>query len=445
MEMLTKSVGASVLCVSLALAFSSSEGTTASASPPIQSAVDSELWGGEWAEAAADLQDVYGIEAEQAQVVVETQGARLEFREMIPETLGEVFAGLRFEPVTNTQVVLVTDVGLAEARARDVVADAGFPIRFEQARYSFSELQALVNEIESGERRVDPSLILNISVDHENNRVRILVDQKVESDFAALLDDLVAENIVEVVARVDDGSVPEVCTSKSSCGGPVRSGIIIWKDNDSVPWCSLGYSASASDGSRWIITAGHCPDGINQTWGHGDQAFGPVREIKDPTSAPTNVDVARIRLDSTYWKSWVADSLLLQINSSNVVQNAPSDIDYTLRYRSTINTGDPVCISARHARWGDSCGVINDLYGAHDMVRVGDYDACGGDSGGAWVWRQADGKYWGFGVHHGGRQGCPYLDNGGSNSSQGYSLFSAMPDIYAYWDDKHSATIRADD
>ena len=81
------------------------------------------------------------------------------------------------------------------------------------------------------------------------------------------------------------GVVPEVCTDRYNCGGPLRSGVVLsspFTYNDEL--CSMGFTASGSDGSRWAITAGHCADvtGDNTNWAHGAQNIGPMREATNP-------------------------------------------------------------------------------------------------------------------------------------------------------------------
>jgi hypothetical protein len=239
-----------------------------------------------------------------------------------------------------------------------------------------------------------------------------------------------------------ENGVDEACTSKTSCGRPLRGGIRLWRN--SVGVCSVGYHASASDGSRWAVSAGHCGQ-VGDQWGHGEQYFGPVRQQHNNQAPYTSVDVGRARLDNAYWKASAPGGYLIRIDSSNNVLNSPHDIGLAIQNRSTIDVGDWVCLSAMSPTYGDSCGTVTDeSAGSNGDVRVGDYDACPGDSGGAWVTRVSSGDYWVFGVHEGGRTGCPTRDSGQPNSSQGFSDFSAIPDINDYWDDLNDDVLRID-
>jgi len=135
----------------------------------------------------------------------------------------------------------------------------------------------------------------------------------------------------------------------------------------------------------------------------------------------------------------------MNINSSNVIQDTPRVLDYAILFRSTIDVGDPVCLQARYVDYGDSCGTVSDEFDSRGQVVVGNYDACFGMSGGAWI-SPTNGEYWGFGVHERSREepNCPQVDTGGLNSSQGYSVFSTLPDINDYWDYTSTDTIRVD-
>jgi len=239
---------------------------------------------------------------------------------------------------------------------------------------------------------------------------------------------------------------PRPATATTLAVSPLRSAINIWAGTANNDQCSLGYAATASDGSWWAITAGHCVaenGGINTRWGHGEQYFGPARDsINNFGPYYIDVDVARIRIDNAYWREIMPGGYLMNINSSNVVQDTPRVLDDRIIIRSQIDVGDPVCLQARFVRYGDSCGTVTREFNGTGQVEVGTYDACPGMSGGAWI-TPANGEYWGFGVHDGGRDGCPQFD-GGLNSSQGYSYFSSLPDINDYWDYTSNATIRVD-
>ncbi|WP_454777777.1 trypsin-like serine protease [Georgenia muralis] len=394
----------------------------------------------EWLEGAQVLAREYGLSETEALDRVSSQTARMEFRETVAANLGDTFAGLRYDPVSGVQTVLTTEPESAAAEITSLAQDAGIEVAVEEATYSYDELRSLAEKAKQGGLGIAATDVVSAQIDDNSNSVVAYVP---EDRLQALSTQRVHE-AVTLEAYVDDQGVEEVCTGKRSCGAPLRGGIGLWRTTSTNYVCSLGYTATSGDGARWAITAGHCRTVANQNFGHGDQYIGPVRDVvNNPTSGPHgDVDVARIRMDSSYWRAWPAAGYLLRINSSNVVQNDPNRIVHTIDYRSSIEIADVYCLSALSPGWGDSCGSVTDEFDQDGLVVIGNYDACPGDSGGAWVWNNGSGDYWGIGVHEGGRNGCPQKDTGGSNDSQGWSRFSAIPDINDYWDATSSVTIR---
>ena len=186
----------------------------------------------------------------------------------------------------------------------------------------------------------------------------------------------------------------------------------------------MGFTASATDGSRWAITAGHCGNQLNVLWRHGEQAIGPVRATFDDAE----VDVARIRIDNSYWLQSGGGYLYDYYNP-----NLPAHLTLAIRYRTTIQVDDVVCLNAWHSTPTYNCGVITATYGVRNMPQ-NDFDACSGDSGGAWIYRPSSASRWAYGVHHGGAGTC--------HATTGYSSFTSVPDMNIVFDETSAATIR---
>lgn len=223
----------------------------------------------------------------------------------------------------------------------------------------------------------------------------------------------------------------------------------MWDEREapSAADCSLGYTASASDGSWWAITAGHCSltNNINsdEDFGHGGEEFGPMRGQRLTSQSPFNLDYLRARIDNAYWRQQMPGGYLVQVNSSNNVVNDPVPLKGYVINRTSIDIDDYVSLSAMSPDYGDSCGRIDSVYAMHGMPQVA-YDACVGDSGGAWVWRASYG-YLGYGIHQGGRTSGPQAEEPPrKNSSRGWSQFTTIPDLHAHWDATLSVTLRID-
>lgn len=387
----------------------------------------------EWTEMSLDLANAHELSMAEALDRLIAHEARLLLREELAMSLGSSFAGFRMDWSTGTQHVLVTDPA-----SGSIVLDVGLrrnvAVQSEVVTYSYETLETLAERIASGSDPVIGTDIKGAYVDDNTNSVSVYVHPSRIGTLRMRQAEM--HPAVRVYTALPDAE-PEACNHKDGCGSPLRGGISIWFENVANIECSLGYTATTSDGTPWAISAGHCAEdngGLDVLWGHGEQQFGPVRAFENEG----DVDVMRVRIDSSYWRQGLPGGWLTRLipGGGMNIGDSPVPLDHVAVVRSVIDFGDPVCLSARWPRWGDSCGTISNEFGTRGMVRVGDYDACPGDSGGAWHFRNASGAYMAFGVHHGGRLGCPQRDDDGLNSSQGWSMFSAMPDIYGFWQDE---------
>ncbi len=178
-----------------------------------------------------------------------------------------------------------------------------------------------------------------------------------------------------------------------------------------------------------MITAGHCSYSVvgscpssTGCLGHGQQYYGPVRQKWDKTPPYIDVDVARARLDNSYWS--VGGYIY-----SEATPNNPNALTY---YTEVSYVGGSACISAKS---GDDCAIIRDTVdGDFNLIRV-DTDSCGGDSGGLWFRNYASGDNRALGLQSTSTTGC--------NVSDGDSWYSGFNAIYDYWDDQNGgATLR---
>lgn len=391
----------------------------------------------EWTEVISDIQRRFGLTWDTAYDRVAGQERRIAFRGALPPLLGDRFAGFRFDMLSGIQTVLVTDVQVGtlvmEAADQYDVAAA-----VELDSFSYNTLVATAQRITDGRDPILSSVASSANPNDNNNTVEVFVPAAALALLRARAGEL--HPAVHLFETTPNLSVDEACTGKPyNCGAPLRGGIGVWHEGEpyTSPSCSLGYTATGSDGSWWAITAGHCSitrnSNAGEDFGHGEQVFGPMRHFKDTTLYPYNLDYLRARIDNSYWRQIRPGGYLVQVNSSNLVVNAPVILEGYVAARYQIEKDEYVCLVAVSPDAGDACGVISDEYATYNMPQV-EYDACPGDSGGAWVWRASSGLI-GYGIHQGGRTGCPQLeDPPGQNDSRGWSQFTTIPDLHQYWD-----------
>ena len=387
----------------------------------------------EFAELAAVFQRDYpGLTAAQARTAVVGQSRRLAFLERLGRTALARVGGGWYDPRQDRLHVRVLGAAGRDAVSRQA-RDAGVRVTLEPARYSYVDLEQRAAAVNRGLSRVELAADAWAVADGQLNRVVLSVAGRTAADSARAR---FANDPAVVVKEFAPGSdTEEACIDRYHCGAPARSGIAIGIDADGAgpgeaeTFCSLGFTAAASDGSRWVVTAGHCSEGIATScpsstgcWGHGQQYFGPMRQVRDSG----NVDVARIRRDNPYWT--MGGYMFNAYNPSTTV-----NVDYAILSRFTIQVGQGVCLSAQYSEIGVACGTITTTSGYRGFIEVG-FDACPGDSGGGWYWLSQSGERWEYGIHHGGDLTCHVAGN--------ISRFTAGPDIYAYWDANSAATIR---
>jgi streptogrisin C len=191
---------------------------------------------------------------------------------------------------------------------------------------------------------------------------------------------------------------------------------MLWRGSSGNNVCSVGFTARNSSNQRFTYTAGHCSNGPGVTWGTGGQTIGPMGASMN--SGP--IDASVISVTNSWFTGDLGGELYNQFAAGKTVPVrgvAPS--------LSFIWTGDVVCLAANFTQpSGNSfCGVVGAVVDPFErgLVRVNGFDACPGDSGGAWYWLPSSGNRFAYGLHSRSDDGC-HGSNGGS-----HSWFSALP------------------
>lgn len=354
------------------------------------------------------------------------------------------FGGSWYDYRQGVWNLLATNSAAAEAMAAQGRA-AGVAVRTRVVRYSYSQLQQRASRIRAGK---DPlsKVSRRAGFDVVTNRVEVVVPPSRQAT---------PDPMVTYVAPTKElPKTEDACSNRRDCGAPLRTGIILWRGSYSNPKCSLGFAATATNGSKWVYTAGHCIAALNETWGHGEQVIGTAfqcgREGPSPAGCYENqdVDVARIGVSSTYWKSQPFGYIFASPTST-------VDVDYAIQSRITIEVGDVVCVHGWHKNntgfpadhslgYGvvspDTCGGIYDVAGEWGMPMVGNNATpCGGDSGGGWTYYPGNGERWAYGLHKN-----AYKDSGQLCGNGTGAWFSTVPEVNAFFDARSFSDIRID-
>lgn len=346
----------------------------------------------------------------------------------------ERFGGIDFDFPGN----LLTVFGLDDSFLREAVNDlaAALPakstmtVRTQIVRWSAMDLVEASTDL-SKELPMDKE-DFGVSLDYRSNAVVVLLPARYESVRETLdRDGRYAVQIIDAYSRGE----PAVCTDRYACGTPLRGGINIgeFRNASSDRYCTLGFTTRATDGSRWVYTAGHCvPTLDSRTWGHGEQEFGEARVRRDSGGA----DYVRIRNANPYWLDgtfgWVYRT-----------PAAPGDISYAVSSDATISVGDAVCYGGRwFTATTTTCGVIvSRASSTGGRPHVEGPRVCGGDSGGPVTYNASSGR-WAYGLISG--TVSPRTNNCIANDGTGVSYFSPLPAINAASDSVSDALVRVD-
>ncbi|MGO1173463.1 MAG: hypothetical protein ACTMKU_04090 [Actinomycetaceae bacterium] len=417
-----------------------------------------------WAEQVTVTMEDLGLTEEDAVVHVDQTMDRMFFRDDLYETHADCIGGFSHDATTGVMSVFTTTEA-CDTHVEAAAVDVPFEVMTERVEHSGSELEEFADALNASPPAEVPSFT-GAYIDFESNSVLVYVSSAADVQTTAAeptIDDAVSSNTViatgnpcptcTVIVQEDPNAdaVPEVCTTTEACGQPLRSGIEIRTTNTSgdETRASAGYTMTAADGSRWLLTALHIGGGgstnmrNHMVW-HGEQNIGRVRESFLSTTGSPQFDFTRVRIENSYWlqgsRGWLSSPTQFRQSRDSIyagritLNDGMIPLDWYTTGSVGLQRGDAVCLFARASRAGDMCGTISQ--GSPDgFFRVDDYDACGGDSGGAWThqWGAANGEYVAVGVHRGGRNGCPALSNG-NNSTRGYSIFTPISYIHKHYE-----------
>lgn len=291
----------------------------------------------------------------------------------------------------------------------------------------------------------------SVRVDMARNAVRIGVVRTVLAPARAAVAGIRGV-LVETDATAAARPSPSACTDRLNCGAPIRGGVQTFSQWYALQ-CSVGFSAHASDGSRWMMTAGHCAGGadgnqpwLNEPFQHGQQPYGPTRQRYNPF---TNgqwfdtivnrwvwLDFLRARLDNAYW---------LQLPGGYLYATATSTVDVKPALATeALAAGQTICRSSWspfHDDAAPNCGTVVTFNGPRNEIEVTGMVNCHGDSGGSVyvptsTGRRAVGFISGFYFQGGTNPDCV---------QPGYtSLIGSLSSAYHFMDINSAATIRVD-
>jgi streptogrisin C len=332
-------------------------------------------------------------------------------RRLISGPRAASFGGSWFDPPTGTVHVAVT----TRAARRSAVRTAdrlGLKVTTHKVARSFAQLERRATALRESDSALGRAAAGNVGIDVKRNAIVVGVRKARLTNLRATS----ATGSRLVRKRNTNVEADAACTARNTCDYTIRAGNIMWRNNTSIPWCSVGFTGRQTNNQRWVYTAGHCSTGNGVTWGTGTRPIGTMYASID--SGVYDASIIQVT------NSWFASDQGGEIYNTVYVNGVAPTLSY-------LQAGETVCLSANFTNpsGGNSCGVINTTSdgATRGMVRVDGLDACGGDSGGGWYWLTSTGRRIAYGLHSRSDLGC-HGDQGGS-----HSWFSPLPTVKTNW------------
>lgn len=411
-------VGAAVVAAVMAMAGTSGAAVTGSApariDKPVQESTPVAPEGNPVAAAAKAYRTVYPSmsRAQARRAALQQDERKVLQRKLISGRRASAFGGSWFDPPTGTVHVSATtrDARRAAVRTADRL---GLKIRTHKVTRSFAQLERQATALRTSGSALGKAAAGNVGIDVKRNAIVVGVPKARLANLRAT-----SSSSSRVFRKRATNVVPDAaCSSRTACDYTVRSGNVLWRNNSSIPWCSVGFTGRQTNNQRWVYTAGHCSTGNGVTWGTGTRAIGTMYASID--SGVYDASIIRVT------NSWFGSDQGGEIYNTVYVNGVAPTLSY-------MQAGETVCLSANitsPASGTNLCGVINTTSdGAkRGMVRVDGVDGCPGDSGGGWYWLTSAGRRIAYGLHSRSDEGC-HGDAGGS-----HSWFSPLPTVKTNW------------
>ena len=321
----------------------------------------------------------------------------------------QTFGGAWFDPATGI-VHLAATTDAAIKRAAAIGRQYAVAVTTHKVKRSAAALEADAASIRGGKDELARAAGGNVGVDVTSNEVVVAVP----SDRKAALASTASGRGARLVSA--SSKAPELdadCTARDTCDWTLRAGIVMWRGTttSNTPWCSVGFTGRNANGTRFVLTAGHCTTGIGVNWGTWNQNIGPMGNAVDSGV----VDTSAIQVTNSWFTGDSGGQIYVNpgIGGCCDLNGVAPTVGYMVQ-------GETVCLSANFTQPtvnGNSCGVLgtNSDAGVRGMARVDGLDACGGDSGGGWYWLSSSGNRYAYGIHSRSDGGC-HGDSGGTRS-----------------------------
>jgi hypothetical protein len=350
----------------------------------------------------------FGVSAGEAEEVLDIQESANDgsVAQGLEARLGSRYAGIWFDNEKGEYVVPVLP-GTGGSKVNEEFAQAELGAE----DFRTVTVQSSWNELESAQNTINEALLgpikegfVQTSLDPRLNAVVVRVTAGADDEVRSEVRRLAGGSPVRVAIQSSgskrfDGQ-PEAC-SFPYCDTPLRGGVKIYP-TDPERDCTAAFPAYGPDGTRYLLTAGHCVEyypgaPLNLEWWSKDSAgnahyIGSVAQFEHSSTT----DWAKIKANGSWWDSGSWPTQVAYWGSPIFGEHglegltSPVDLNDSITGQAANVVGSYACHSG--IMTGTTCGYINALnvthtdgpftsYGLVELVGEG-LCAIPGDSGG---------------------------------------------------------------
>ena len=329
----------------------------------------------------------FGVSISIAEEHLATQARGAGIVELLRAVEGKEFAGVWFDNAAGEFVVSKTNAVSAKTLSSALAgAGLGDDFRIAPAQYSWTELEAGQAHLNADLESFFSDHLVQTFLDARTNAAVVRMAEGASAGERSAIQARTglqgAKAEVRLVDKGELGAARLSCQmSTRLCSRPLRGGVGIIRGEGIGPVCTAAFKAIGNVyGNRFMLTAGHCIEGLGQNWkaeafGYTPiiQKIGPVEQKNFPPG-----DWAKINANGSYWDqapSWPSMVAWWGVGE-----------EYSIEAEAASYMGQNVCHAGLTT--ASSCGpvVALNLYGENNgeehMTAFGPICAAEGDSGG---------------------------------------------------------------
>ncbi len=356
---------------------------------------------------------------------VQGKVARADLAGKLERATGSTFGGVWFDAATAHLHIGVTST-TSQTVAESVAIQAGLSniVTATPVRSSSAELLTTQRQWNRKLAGLFARNQVTTALEPQHNRVAVQLSSSVpRAESAALERDATAAAVnvlVVAVASPSLGIVHDAKTKcnewvkfKANCDPSITSGASIFKAKEEL--CSAGPLAINAKKERVMLTAGHCIGKLAEVWSalntaKEEKAIGPVQAFVNGIEGEKIGDFAELLIEATFQTGKPSQPVFAVTGEWKQMNKKGEKRSYPVKGKRVPSVGTEACHVGMTS--GESCGEIKSINftteGVEGFITVKEPEkpkeqliSEGGDSGGPWIFIEANNEALMEGVHSG--------------------------------------------